>query len=74
MNQLLYLIYTISDPRKISGSTNLYWVLNGPPWPKTNGFCDLLGTPYAPVSNIPYDKNIKLDNMVQFKIGIHTKD
>ena len=25
-------------------------ILDGPPWPKTVGSCDLLGTPYAPVS------------------------
>ena len=29
-----------------------HWVLDGPPWPKMVGFCDLLGTPYAPVSKI----------------------
>ena len=29
------------------------WVLDGPPCPKMVGFCDLLGTPYAPVSKIP---------------------
>ena len=28
------------------------WVKVGPPWPKTIGFCDLLGAPYAPVSKI----------------------
>ena len=27
-----------------------HWVLDGP---QTVGFCDLLGTPYAPVSKIP---------------------
>ena len=30
-----------------------HWVPDGPPWPKTVGFCDLLGTPYAPGSKIP---------------------
>ena len=30
-----------------------HWVLDGPPISKTVGFCDLLGTPYAPVSEIP---------------------
>ena len=31
---------------------NRVWTLalDGPPWPKTDGFCNLLGTPYAPVS------------------------
>ena len=29
------------------------WVLDGPPRTKTVGFCDLLGTPHAPVSKIP---------------------
>ena len=29
-----------------------HWVIDGSPWPKTVGFCDLLGTPYAPVSKI----------------------
>ena len=30
-----------------------HWALDGPSSPKTVGFCDLLGTPYAPVSKIP---------------------
>ena len=30
-----------------------HWVLDGPPLPKMVEFCDLLGTPYAPVSKIP---------------------
>jgi hypothetical protein len=30
-----------------------YWVLDGLPWPKMVGFCDLLGTLYSPVSKIP---------------------
>ena len=29
-----------------------HWVLDGSPSPKMVGFCDLLGTPYAPVSKI----------------------
>ncbi len=32
-----------------------------PPWPKTVGFCDLLGTPYAPVSKIPSVKILEED-------------
>ena len=28
------------------------WLLDGPPWPKMVGFCDLLGTLYAPVLKI----------------------
>ena len=32
-----------------------HWVLDGP---KMVGFCDLLGTPYAPVSKIPYVNGI----------------
>ena len=35
------------------------WVLDGPPWLKTVGFCDLLGTLYAPVSKIPPIKSVK---------------
>ena len=30
-----------------------HWVLVVPPLSQTVGFCDLLGTPYAPVSKLP---------------------
>ena len=38
-----------------------HWVLYGPLWPKKVGFCDLLGTPYAPVSKIPPVKSESLN-------------
>ena len=37
-----------------------HWVLDEPFGPKTVEFCDLLGTPYAPVSKIPSVKGISI--------------
>ena len=46
-----------------------HWVLDTPPWTKTFGFCDLLGTLYAPVSKIPSvkNKNYSKKNSKEFK-------
>ena len=42
-----------------------HWLLDGTPWPKTVGFCDLLGTSYAPDSEILSVNDIT-PNLTQF--------
>ena len=46
-----------------------------PLWPKTVGFCDLLGTPYAPVSKIPSVKSnltcFNIISMISWKRKCH---
>ena len=43
-----------------SWGLNIVYKMDQPRWRKSVGFCDLLGTPYAPVSKIPPVKNFHI--------------
>ena len=51
-----------------------HWALQGPPWSKTVGFCDLLGTSYAPVSKILSVKSIAFEIWGTTKIGMRSQN
>jgi hypothetical protein len=50
-----------------------HWVQDGPPLPKTVGFCDLLGTPYASGSKILSVKDYNFNHANLLMVSIKVK-